>query len=218
MNEMYILTSEDAKAYLKQAQQGKFSIYRQLSSANRLGLDCTGRFAHISDTTLQDLTRIISDSIGTRDDSIPFTEGYPELVCEEIAKRIGPIDDVWTEESSTQTEFVRIVHFRLRNKEWRIAYRHKKLYSLEWDGIPPYNHMWNILSFGWTNYYRGDWTECMNPSRAAELFLMLDDMAGYLDEEIPRTYQKVKRDSLCRHVRRVTKESLSNKDDAESKA
>lgn len=217
MNEMYILTSEDAKAYLKKAQQGKFSIYRQLSSANRLGLDCTGMFAHISDTTLHDLTRIISDFIGTRDDSIPFTEGYPELVCEELVKRIGPID-VWTEESSSQTECVRIVHFRLRNKEWRIAYRYRRLYSLEWDGIPPYNNMWNILSFGWTNYYRGNWTECMNPSRAAELFLMLDDMAGYLDEEIPRTYQKVKRDSLCRHVRRVTKESLSNKDDAESKA
>ena len=78
--------------------------------------------------------------------------------------------------------------------------------------------MWNILSFGWTNYYRGDWTECMNPSRAAELFLMLDDMAGYLDEEIPRIYQKVKKDSLCRQIRRVTKESLSKVDGAEPTA
>lgn len=214
----YFLNDLQMSAYLKQSLQGKMSIYRQLSAANRLGADCTRKFVQISDTTLQDLTRIISGSIGTRDDSIPFTEGYPELVCEEIAKRIGPIDDVWTEESSTQTEFVRIVHFRLRNKEWRIAYRHISLYSLEWDGVPPNNHVWNILSFGWSNYYRGEWVECMNPARAAELFLMLDDMAGYLDEEIPRTYQKVKRDALCRQIRRVTKGSLLNKDESEPKA
>ena len=217
MNTMYILTPVEAKAYLKQAQQDKLSIYRQLSSANRLGQDCAGKFQHISDTTLQDLTRIISGSIGIRDDSIPFTEEYPELVCDELVRRIGPIE-IWTEESDSEIEFIRKVHFHLNNREWCIAYRHISLYSLEWDGIPPYNHMWNILSFGWTNYYRGDWTECMNPSRAAELFLMLDDMAGYLDEEIPRIYQKVKKDSLCRQIRRVTKESLSNVDGAEPTA
>ena len=217
MNEMYILTPEESKSYLKQAQQGRYSIYRQLSEANRLGLDCTRKFVHVTDTSIQDLSRILADTIGIRDDSIPFTEEYPELVCKEIVKRIGPID-VWAEEPSSETESDRIVHFFLRNKEWRIAYRHISLYSLEWDGVPPYNHMWNILSFGWSNACRGEWTECMNPARAAELFLMLDDMAGYLDEEIPRIYQKVKKDSLCRHIRRVTKESLSNVDDAEPKA
>lgn len=217
MNEMYILTPTEAKAYLKQAQKGRLSIYRQLSSANRLGLDCTRKFEQITDTTIQELSKIIAGSIDSRADSIQFTEEYPELVCDQIVKKVGPIE-VWTEESDSEIEFKRIVHFRLRNKEWRIAYRHISLYSLEWDGNPPHNHTWNILSFGWSNYYRGEWTECMNPGRAAELFLMLDDMAGYLNEEIPRTYQKVKKDSLCRQIRRVTKESLSDMDDAGPKA
>lgn len=37
----------------------------------------------------------------------------------------------------------------------------------------------------------GQWAECTNPARAAELFLVLDYMAGYLDDEVQRTYWKV---------------------------
>ena len=208
MREMYILIENEAEAILKEALDGKYSLYRRISAVYRTGNADSEALEQIADSVLQDIVGVVGRPRTRKEDDIPMTEEYPELVYNEIVRCTGPVE-VSADGSS----------ITLRNKVWRIAFRHGRLYSLEWgDGESPHNHVWNILSYGWSNYYKGEWRECMNPSRAAELFLMLDDMAGYLDEEIPRIYQKVKRDSLCRHVRRVTKESLSNKDDAESKA
>ena len=73
------------------------------------------------------------------------------------------------------------------------------------DGESSYNHVWTTLSYGRPDYYKGQWAECTNPARAAELFLVLDYMAGYLDDEIQRTYWKVKSDFQCRRIRKLSK-------------
>lgn len=195
MREMYILKEEEAGAILKEALDGKYSLYRRISAVYRTGNADSEALEQIADSVLQDIVGVVGRPRTRKEGDIPMTEGYPELVYNEIVRCTGPVE-VSADGSS----------ITLRNKVWRIAFRHGRLYSLEWgDGESPHNHVWNILSYGWSNYYKGEWRECMNPARAAELFLVLDDMAGYLDEEMQRTYWKVKRDFLCRQIRQLSK-------------
>ena len=53
----------------------------------------------------------------------------------------------------------------------------------------------------------------MNPATAAELFLMMDDMAGYLDDEIFRTFCKVRKNQMCRQIRQITADALADSPD-----
>lgn len=208
MEDKYILTERQAETYLKQALGRRYSVYRRLSSVYGIGGDIGKAFRQITDSVLQDLVNEIGGPMTRKDNDIPFTDEYPVMVYNEIVRRVGPVETS-VDEASGKRGTVRIMNITLRNKVWRIAYRHRNLYSLEWDGDGVHNHVWNILSYGWSNYYKGEWTECMNPSTAAELFLMLDDMAGYLDEEILRTFYKVRKDHMCRQIRQVTAEALS---------
>lgn len=195
MRETYVLKEKEAEAILKEALDGKYSLYRRISAVYRTGNADSEALEQIADSVLQDIVDVVGRPRVRKEDDIPMTEEYPELVYNEIVRCTGPVE-VSADGSS----------ITLRNKVWRIAFRHGKLYSLEWDdGGSPHNHVWNILSYGWSNYYKGEWRECMNPARAAELFLVLDDMAGYLDEEMQRTYWKVKRDFLCRQIRQLSK-------------
>lgn len=195
MRETYVLKEKEAEAILKEALDGKYSLYRRISAVYRTGNADSEALEQIADSVLQDIVGVVGRPRVRKEDDIPMTEKYPELVYNEIVRCTGPVE-VSADGSS----------ITLRNKVWRIAFRHGKLYSLEWDdGESPHNHVWNILSYGWSNYYKGEWRECMNPARAAELFLVLDDMAGYLDEEMQRTYWKVKRDFLCRQIRQLSK-------------
>ena len=42
---------------------------------------------------------------------------------------------------------------------------------------------------------------------------MLDDMAGYLDEEIVRTFCKVRKNQMCLQIRQITADALADSGD-----
>ena len=44
---------------------------------------------------------------------------------------------------------------------------------------------------------------------------MLDDMAGYLDEEIVRTFCKVRKNQMCRQIRQITADALAASGDGD---
>lgn len=212
MREKYILTDIEAKDVLKEALGKRYSLYRRVSAVYRAGATDSKDFKQISDSVLQDIANVIGQPRTRQENDVPFTEEYPELVYDEIVRKAGPVE-FRVDESFRDGEYVRILNFTLRNKVWSIAYRYRKLYSLEWDGEGVHNHVWNILSYGWSNYNKGNWTECMNPATAAELFLMMDDMAGYLDDEIFRTFCKVRKNQMCRQIRQITADALADSPD-----
>lgn len=215
MTETYILTESEAKDILKEALGNRYSLYRRVSAVYHAGATDSKDFKQISDSVLQDIANVIGQPRTRKENDLPFTEEYPVLVYNEIVRMTGPVE-ASVDEKSRDRGYVRILNFTLRNKVWRIAFRHGQMYSLEWDGEGVHNHVWNILTYGWSNYYKGNWVECMNPATAAELFLMMDDMAGYLEEEIFRTFCKVRKDQMCRQIRQITADALSASGDGDS--
>lgn len=208
MKETYILDGDRAKELLKETLKGQWSLYRRVSA--RIGPDLDGICGKDLDTILRgvagpvihDLVEHISRKMIRKEGDIPFTEEYPEMVLYEIVRRAGPLNV-----SVDNKKIVRMMNIPLRNNMWRIAYRHRCLYSLEWGDDSIDNHAWNILSYGWSNFYGGVRTVCMEPDLAAGLILMMDDMVGYLDDELVRLYQKMKRDRICRKIRQITTEA-----------
>lgn len=213
MLETYILDSDRARELLKGTLEGQWSLYRRVSA--QIGPDMGGVngkdpaqiINDVATSVISDLVRHIARSFVRKDDDIPFTGEYPEMVLYEIVRRVGPLN-VSMENKTDGGEYVRVMNIPLRNQVWRIAYRHGELYSLEWGDDNGYNHVWNVLSYGWSNFYGGTRRVCMNPDRAAGLILMMDDMAGFLNDELSRLYQKVKRDRICRRVRQITSEAI----------
>lgn len=214
MAETYILDSDRAKGLLKETLKGQWSLYRRVSSqiAHDMnyvnGKDVSQIVAGIANSVIPDLVRNVAHSLTRESGDVPFTEEYPQMVLYEIVRRVGPLE-VSLDNMMVEGKYVRMMNIPLRNCLWHIAYRHRCLYSLEWGEDPGYNYVWNILSYGWSNFYSGTRKVCMNPESAAELILTMDDMAGYLDEEIVRTYYRVRRNQMCRQIRQVTDAALS---------
>ena len=214
MNDMYILDCDRAKELLKETLKGQWSLYRRISAQIRHGMnDINGKdvsqiVAGIANSVIPDLVRNVARSLTRESGDVPFTEEYPQMVLYEIVRRIGPLK-VSLDNIMVEGSYVRMMNIPLRNCLWHIAYRHRSLYSLEWGEDPGYNHVWNILSYGWSNFYGETRKVCLNPDSAAELILTMDDMAGYLDEEIVRTYYRVRRNQMCRQIRQVTDAALS---------
>lgn len=214
MNDMYILDSDRAKELLKETLKGQWSLYRRISALIRHGMnDINGKdvsqiVAGIADSVIPDLAHNIARPLKRESEDIPFTEEYPQMVLYEIVRRVGPLK-VSLDNMMVEGKYVRMMNIPLRNNLWHITYRHRSLYSLEWGEDPGQNDVWNILSYGWSNFYSGTRKVCLDPELAAELLLMLDDMAGYLDEEIVRTYYRVRRNQMCHQIRQVTDAALS---------
>lgn len=212
MRQTYILDNDRAKELLKETMKGQWSLYRRISA--QIGQDLHGVngkdvsqiIADVANSVIPDLVRYIAHYVIRGRCDLPFTREYPEMVLYEIVRRIGPLK-VSVDNRTDKENHVRIMNIRLRNCLWHIAYRHRSLYSLEWGDNGIDNHVWNILSSGWSNFYSGNRNVCLDPDHAAELILMMDDMTGFLNEELMYLYQKVKRDRICRKIRQITSEA-----------
>lgn len=201
MQGYYILTHDKAEELMKEVRKSghyTHSPFRLISDMHLNGIDRDRVIQKLRDMNICDMVDHIGKPRTRMDIDIPFSENYPDLVVREISERIGEVP-VKVDEFTGEKGFVRITNITLRNMVWQIAYRHECLFSVEWGGDMT-SHVWNILSYGWSNYHKGNWTMCMNPGLAAEMFLILDDMAGYLHEELVGTYGKVRKSLMCRQV------------------
>ena len=194
MGDTYILTEQQAGAYLKQALNNCYhscSLFQMVSEHCRNDGTCTeDDVCGMVDRIMSDVARVVVMPWREREYFIPTTKEYPHMVYRELAKRIVSSSD-YEEEHRTCV--------RLRYNTWHLADKYNKgWYHVCWDAHPLhslYQEASNIVSCGW-----GNDVYCLHPDMAAELFLMLDDMTGYIREEARKIYYKVRQEIMCRQV------------------
>ena len=200
--EYYRLTLEQAKDYekemLKDLSYRRYggSLFQMVSEAFRDGASGTeDEICGIVDRLMSGVADVIAKSWRDREYFIPLTKEYPQMVCSELTKRVEGIKVVFHEQPYDDEL---IVSMTLRNNIWHIADGFKDWYDIRWDAHPLYSYYqfaMNIISCSW-----GNDACCLRPDFAAEIFLMLDDMTGYLREEVREISYKVRQEMLCRQV------------------
>ena len=193
----YILTPEQAKAYEKEALKNMYSLYQMMSEeCCRYGASGTeDDICGIVDRIMSDVARVLVRPWSGKEYFIPCTVEYPKMVCGEIEERVEGLKVVFHEQPYDDEL---IVSMTLRNNIWHIADGFKDWYDIRWDAHPLYSFYQfapNIVSCRW-----GSDSYCLRPDLAAEIFLMLDDMTGYLREEVREISYKVRQEILCRQV------------------
>ena len=193
----YILTPEQAKAYEKEALKNMYSLYQMMSEeCCRYGASGTeDDICGIVDRIMSDVARVLVRPWSSKEYFIPCTVEYPKIVCGEIEKRVEGVKVVFYE---YQNDEELIVSMTLRYNTWHLADGFRERYDIRWDAHPLYSFYQfapNIVSCRW-----GSDSYCLRPDLAAEIFLMLDDMTGYLREEVREISYKVRQEILCRQV------------------
>jgi hypothetical protein len=193
----YILTPEQAKAYEKEALKNMYSFYQMMSEeCCRYGASGTeDDICGIVDRIMSDVARVLVRPWSSKEYFIPCTVEYPKMVCGEIEKRVEGVKVVFHE---YQNDEELIVSMALRYNTWHLADGFRERYDIRWDAHPLYSFYQfapNIVSCRW-----GSDSYCLRPDLAAEIFLMLDDMTGYLREEVREISYKVRQEMLCRQV------------------
>ena len=198
----YILTPEQAKAYetetLKDLSYRRYgdSLFQLVSEAFRDGASGTeDDICGIVDRLISSVADVIVRPWKYRENFIPSTKEYPQMVCRELAERVEGLKVVFHEQPYDDEL---IVSMTLRNNIWHIADGFKDWYDIRWDAHPLYSFYQfapNIVSCRW-----GSDSYCLRPDLAAEIFLMLDDMTGYLREEVCEISYKVRQEIFCRQV------------------
>ena len=198
----YILTPEQAKAYetetLKDLSYRRYgdSLFQLVSEAFRDGASGTeDDICGIVDRLISSVADVIVRPWKYRENFIPSTKEYPQMVCRELAERVEGLKVVFHEQPYDDEL---IVSMTLRNNIWHIADGFKDWYDNRWDAHPLYSFYQfapNIVSCRW-----GSDSYCLRPDLAAEIFLMLDDMTGYLREEVREISYKVRQEIFCRQV------------------
>ena len=198
----YILTPEQAKAYetetLKDLSYRRYgdSLFQLVSEAFRDGASGTeDDICGIVDRLISSVADVIVRPWKYRENFIPSTKEYPQMVCRELAERVEGLKVVFHEQPYDDEL---IVSMTLRNNIWHIADGFKDWYDIRWDAHPLYSFYQfapNIVSCRW-----GSDSYCLRPDLAAEIFLMLDDMTGYLREEVREISYKVRQVIFCRQV------------------
>lgn len=198
----YILTPEQAKAYetetLKDLSYRRYggSLFQLVSEAFRDGASGTeDDICGIVDRLISSVADVIVRPWKYRENFIPSTKEYPQMVCRELAERVEGLKVVFHEQPYDDEL---IVSMTLRNNIWHIADGFKDWYDIRWDAHPLYSFYQfapNIVSCRW-----GSDSYSLRPDLAAEIFLMLDDMTGYLREEVREISYKVRQEIFCRQV------------------
>jgi hypothetical protein len=193
----YILTPEQAKAYKKEALKNMYSLYQMMSEeCCRYGASGTeDDICGIVDRIMSDVARVLVRPWSSKEYFIPCTVEYPKMVCGEIEKRVEGVKVIFHE---YQNDEELIVSMTLRYNTWHLADGFRERYDIRWDAHPLYSFYQfapNIVSCRW-----GSDSYCLRPDLAAEIFLMLDDMTGYLREEVRELAYKVRQEMLCRQV------------------
>ena len=198
----YILTPEQAKAYETETLKGLSyrrygdSLFQLVSEAFRDGASGTeDDICGIVDRLISSVADVIVRPWKYRENFIPSTKEYPQMVCRELAERVEGLKVVFHEQPYDDEL---IVSMTLRNNIWHIADGFKDWYDIRWDAHPLYSFYQfapNIVSCRW-----GSDSYCLRPDLAAEIFLMLDDMTGYLREEVREISYKVRQEIFCRQV------------------
>jgi hypothetical protein len=200
--EFYRLTPEQVKAYeketLKDLSYRRYggSLFQMVSEAFRDGASGTeDDICGIVDRLISSVADVIVRPWKYRENFIPSTKEYPQMVYRELAERVEGLKVVFHEQPYDDEL---IVSMTLRNNIWHIADGFKDWYDIRWDAHPLYSYYqfaMNIISCGW-----GNDACCLRPDLAAEIFLMLDDMTAYLREEVRELAYKVRQEMLCRQV------------------
>lgn len=197
MTGTYMLTEEKAKEYLKEALDGKLTLFQRVSSLCTVNCTDPAEVAgQLIDSILKDVINVVKIPWSDKEFFFPYTEEYPKMVCQAIVEKIGPVKTM-IREAVGKEDFIRMAGITLRNNVWYVVQRHERWYYVEWDGRQYYNQALNVVSCAWTcdpAYY------CMRPDLAAEIYLIMDDMAGYVKDEIYRLFYKVKKEITCRQV------------------
>ena len=198
----YILTPEQAKDYeketLKDLSYRRYgdSLFQLVSEAFRDGASGTeDDICGIVDRLISSVADVIVRPWKYRENFIPSTKEYPQMVCRELAERVEGLKVVFHEQPYDDEL---IVSMTLRNNIWHIADGFKDWYDIRWDAHPLYSFYQfapNIVSCRW-----GSDSYSLRPDLAAEIFLMLDDMTGYLREEVSEISYKVRQEIFCRQV------------------
>ena len=198
----YILTPEQAKDYeketLKDLSYRRYggSLFQLVSEAFRDGASGTeDDISGIVDRLISSVADVIVRPWKYRENFIPSTKEYPQMVCRELAERVEGLKVVFHEQPYDDEL---IVSMTLRNNIWHIADGFKDWYDIRWDAHHLYSFYQfapNIVSCRW-----GSDSYCLRPDLAAEIFLMLDDMTGYLREEVREISFKVGQEIFCRQV------------------
>lgn len=172
------------------------SLFQMVSEAFRDGASGTeDDICGIVDRLMSGVADVIVRPWKYRENFIPSTKEYPQMVCRELAERVEGLKVVFHEQPYDDEL---IVSMTLRNNIWHIADGFKDWYDIRWDAHPLYSFYQfapNIVSCRW-----GSDSYCLRPDLAAEIFLMLDDMTGYLREEVREISYKVRQEMLCRQV------------------
>ena len=201
MTGTYMLTEEKAKEYLKEALDGKLTLFQRVSSLCTVNCTDPAEVAgQLIDSILQDVINVVKIPWRDKEFFFSYTEEYPKMVCQAIVEKIGPVKTM-IREAVGKEDFIRMAGITLRNNVWYVVQRHERWYYVEWDGRQYYNEAFNVVSCAWTcdpAYY------CMRPDLAAEIYLIMDDMAGYVKDEICRLFYKVKKEITCRQVEMVS--------------
>ena len=198
----YRLTPEQAKDYeketLKDLSYRRYggSLFQLVSEAFGDGASGTeDDICGIVDRLISSVADVIVRPWKYRENFIPSTKEYPQMVCRELAERVEGLKVVFHEQPYDDEL---IVSMTLRNNIWHIADGFKDWYDIRWDAHPLYSYYqfaMNIISCSW-----GNDACCLRPDLAAEIFLMLDDMTAYLREEVRELAYKVRQEMLCRQV------------------
>ena len=192
----YILTPEQAKTYENEALKYMYSLFQLMSESCRDGGTGTeDDICGIVDRIMSDIARVLVHPWSSKEHFIPWKKEYPQMVCNALAERVEHLKVVFHEQPDDDDL---IVSMTLRNNTWHLSYGYESTYDIRWDAHPLcsfYQFASNIVSCGW-----GKDTYCLKPDIAAELFLMLDDMTGYLREELRKLYYKVRQEMMCRQI------------------
>lgn len=198
--EYYILTPQQAKAYEKEALKYRTSLYQMVSgSCSNGGTGIEDEICGIVDRIMYDVARVVVEPWHYKEHFIPFTADYPQMVCRAMT---GRIEDLKVTLRDQVDDDGRIASMTLRNNRWHISDSYKGWYDIMWDTHPLhsiYCDAANVVSSGW-----GDLTYCLKPEIAVEVFLILDDMTGYLRSELRELFYKVKKEIACRQVEMVS--------------
>lgn len=192
----YILTPEQAKTYEKEALKYRYSLFQLMSESCRDGGTGTDDdICGIVDRIMSDIARVVVHPWHSKEHFIPYIKEYPQMVCDALAERVEHLKVVFHEQPDDDDL---IVSMTLRNNIWHLSDGYASRYDIRWDAHPLYSFYQfasNIVSYGW-----GNDTYCLKPDIAAELFLILDDMTGYLREELRKLYYKVRKEMMCRQI------------------
>ena len=192
----YILTTEQANAYEKETLKYSYSLYQMMTdSCKHGGTGTDDDICGIVDSIMSDVARVVARQWAGKENFIPYTGLYPEMVCREVA---GLVENVQVVLHDDVADDEQIASMTLRNNIWHISYGYNSWYDVRWDPHPLhsiFHFASNIITCGY-----GEGCYCLKPDIAARLFLILDDMTGYLREELKRIYYRVRKEMMCRQV------------------